>query len=472
MKVLLINPPIFHELTSGLPKLVEDESGLYPPLGLLYIASYLQKYSNHDVKLIDAPAEKLTYPELENIILNYRPSVVGITCTTFTMPDVLLTAKMVKKIDKDIFIAVGGRHVDIFPEETINLPEIDFVIIGEGELTFFQLIDFLEKRTSLESIPGLLFKERNTLKNTGFGVLPPLDELPHPDRKLIPYTKYYTLAGRKRLMTTIITNRGCPYNCAFCVTSRQRCENRSPKNILDEIEECHALGIEEFYFVDSTFNLNKNRVTQICEKMLERSFNINWSFRARVKPIDLEMLQQLKKTGCHLIQFGVESGTQEILEKMNKGISIDEVKKAFKLTQSVGISTMAYFMIGYPGESKEHIFKSVELAKSLNPNLAVFCIFVPNPGTNVYLEAIEKGFIENDYWREFAKNPLSDFMPPFWEKDLTRKELEETLKQTYKNFYFRPGYLFQNLIRTKSFTEFKYKIWGALKMIRDIFFRS
>jgi len=226
------------------------------------------------------------------------------------------------------------------------------------------------------------------------------------------------------------------------------------------------LGFREVYFVDGTFNASRDWVMEFCDQLRARSLALKWSFRGRVRPMDPGMLEKLREAGCSRIQFGVESGSDDILHGMNKGITLDEVRSAFRWTRQVGIDSMAYFMIGSPGETEAHIRRTVELARELDPDLAVFSIFVPGPGTDFYLQSVRQG--GRDYWREFAASPTLDFRVPYWTVHLSREELHEALREAYRGFFFRPGYLLRSLVGLRSTTELRFRTKGGLKMVRDV----
>jgi len=468
MKILLINPPAKNTLKGNNPTIIDEERGYNPPLGLLYIAGYLEKYSpQHQVEVLDTQVEELTYEDLGAWIRNATPDIVGITAMTFTLIDVLKTAKVVKNISKDIKVILGGPHVYIYPEETISLPEVDFLILGEGEITFAELIDNIDDIEKLKNIKGLVFKSNGKIYNTGLReLIRDLDVLPHPARHLVPYKKYSSLIAKRQPITTMITSRGCPYNCSFCARPHlgKRFRARSAKNVVQEMEECVKLGINEFLIYDDTFTIDRQRVLDICDEIIAKKLDIGWDIRVRVDTVDEEMLKKLKRANCERIHYGVEAGTEKILKVLRKGITLDQVKYAFKLTKKIGISTLAYFMIGSPTETKEDILATIEFAKKLNPDFVHITITTPFPATAIYQKGLEEGIIKRDFWRDFALNPNEDFQPQYFEENLTSSELIELINYAYKSFYTRPTYILKELFQVKSFAEFKRKVKAGLKV--------
>jgi radical SAM superfamily enzyme YgiQ (UPF0313 family) len=263
----------------------------------------------------------------------------------------------------------------------------------------------------------------------------------------------------------MITSRGCPYNCLFCFTKGRRFRQRSPENVIQELEECVRMGITEFEFYDDTFTVNRERAIGICDLIIRKKLRIRWAIRARINTVNYEMLKKLKQAGCIRINYGVEAGTQEILNLIRKGISIEEIKEVFRMTRKLEIATVAYFMIGHPTETKEHILKTIEFAMSLKPNYCLFTIAVPFPDTDMYKMAFDKKLYTEDYWLRFAKNPLEPFRPRVWTENFSEKELLSLLEYAYKKFYLNPYYVFKNLISIRSFPELKRNIKVALNLI-------
>lgn len=467
MKVLLINPPRENEIIGNNPSIIEEERGFNPPLGLLYIAGYLEKHTKYDISVIDSQVEKLDYSTLESRIKAVNPNVVGLTAMTMTLIDVMKTINRVKKIDKNIKVVLGGPHVHLFPNETINLKNVDYLVLGEGENAFKELLDRIDNKSKLREIPGLVFKDNGMIINTG--VRPPirdLDEIPFPARHLVPYEKYTSLLSRRTIATTFFSSRGCPFKCSFCDRPHlgKAFRSRSARNVVDELQECTQMGIYEFLFYDDTFTVNKKRVIDICNEIVKRKMDIGWDIRARVDTINEEMLKHLKRAGCQGIHYGIEAGTQKILKILNKGITIEQAQHVFNLTRKYKIPILAYFMIGNPSETKDDIYLSFKVMKALNPDYVHMTILTPFPGTKIYSDGLESGIIKKDYWKEFAEHPKPDFIPPHWGEIFTRDELNALLIKGYKSFYIRLSYIYKRIRSIRSFPEFKKKAVAGLKV--------
>lgn len=468
MNVLLINPPIENMITTNIPEFVDAERGYNPPLGIMYIAAYVEKYTDHKIEILDMIVEKMGYDTLENEIKKRRPDVVGITTTTFTLIDSIITAKIIKKADKDIKVVFGGPHAHIYPEETMSIPEVDFLVLGEGEITFTELLQKIDNYEELKRIKGIVFKRDDRIVNTGYrGFIKDLDSLPFPARYITPYKKYYSLIAKRNPITTMFTSRGCPYRCLFCHRPHmgKKFRARSPENVVEEIEECVNKGIHEILIYDDTFNVDKQRVLDICNLIKERGLDIYFDIRARIDRINKEMLIALKEAGCVRIHYGVESANQRILEILRKDITIEQAERVIKMTKDVGIETLAYFMIGNPTETREEILNTIKFARKLKPDYCHFSVTTPFPATPLYELGLKKAIFKG-YWKKFASNPTRDFVPQLWEENLNREELIGLLKHTYKGFYTRPGYVFKKMLKVRSFDEFKRKAKAGMRLLK------
>ncbi|MFQ5560049.1 MAG: B12-binding domain-containing radical SAM protein [Nitrospinota bacterium] len=467
MKVLLVNPPRLNEIIGNNPSIIEEERGFNPPLGLLYVAAYLEKHSSFDISLIDAQVEKFGYPELSKEVERVGPAVVGLTAMTMTLLDVMKVVRLVKEIDQNIIVVLGGPHVHLFPEETINLEGVDYLVLGEGEEAFYDLLTNLNAPLKLEKTPGLVFKKNQKIINTGVRpAISDLDRLPFPARHLTPYKKYSSLLSKGGVTTTIFTSRGCPFLCSFCDRPHlgKKFRARSAINVVDEIETCTKMGINEFLFYDDTFTINKKRVIQICSEILKRKLSISWDIRTRINTVDEEVIKHLKLAGCQGIHYGIEAGTEKILKVLQKGIHISQAKEVFTLTKKYNIPVLAYFMIGNPEENLEDIKTTFSVMKELNPDFVHLTILTPFPGTKIYFEALQSGVIARDYWKEFSQNPTKEFTPPHWDQFFSREELQQLLKKGYKSFYLRPGYIVKRIFSITSVKEFKKKASAGLKV--------
>jgi radical SAM superfamily enzyme YgiQ (UPF0313 family) len=456
-------------MTAMLPAFIEAERGYNPPLGLLFVATSLIKNSDHNVMVFDAQVEEYDSQQVGEIIIREKPDVICLTVMTFTLIDCLKVAGMAKKIDSKIKVVFGGPHVNIYPNETIALPDVDFIVLGEGEEGIVQLIDNIDDPGRLQSIPGFVFKyNKGKVVNTGpCRTISDLDSLPFPDRRLTPYKKYTSVIAKHNPITTMITSRGCPYKCLFCDRPHlgKAFRARGAANVVAEFAECAKLGINEILIYDDTFTVDRQRVVDICQQLIAGRFDIAWDIRARVNTVDEQLLRLLKKAGCERIHYGIEAGNQKILNNLRKAITLDQAKRAVELTHKAGIQTLAYFMIGSPGETVKTIQETIDFAIKINPGFVHFGITTPFPGTDLYRLGLQNKVIKTDYWQDYAANPREGFIPKAWEENLTKAELSEQLMRAYKSFYGRPRFILKELFKVNSFGEFKRKAKAGLRML-------
>jgi len=469
MKILLINPPLSRIIDSSLPKILLEKGDPMPPLGLMYLAGYLEKYTDYQIKILDCQIKKIDYNQLKNFVIQEKPDVVGITTTTFTLLDVIKTAEIVKKTNPEIKIILGGPHVHIYPEETIKIKEIDYCVLGEGEKPLKELLNNIDSPELLHQVKGIVFKYKGKVINTGLReLIQNLDSIPFPARHLTPYKKYGSVLAKRFPVTTMFTSRGCPFKCLFC--DRPHLGNifraRSAKNVVEEMEQCQKMGIKEIFIYDDTFTVNRQRIIDICTEIQKKNLHITWDIRARVDTVDQELLKMMKQAGCQRIHYGVEAGTEKILSILRKGITLKQIRNAFEWSKKIGIETLAYFIIGSPQETREDIEETIKLAKKLKPDYANFSIMTPYPATDLYKLGLKTKVLSHDYWKEFAQNPRSDFIPFFWEEILSQKELIQLVEKAYRSFYLSPGYIIRKILKLRSWSEFKTKAKAGLDVLK------
>ncbi|MBZ0253413.1 MAG: B12-binding domain-containing radical SAM protein, partial [Candidatus Methylomirabilis sp.] len=464
MRVLLVHPPQNFAVNSGLPAVLEEESGWYPPLGLMYVASYARAATNADIEILYAPLEAPTPEAIRRAIRERKPDLVGISTMTFMLLDALDVARAAKEWSPDCKVVLGGPHTELYPYESIRFPEIDYLVLGEGEVPFARLLRALESGEELGEIAGIVYRKGDApMLNAPEPPPRDLDALPFPDRAQIPWKRFYSLGGRSSRVTTLITSRGCPYHCTFCGSNAITFRARSAANICDEVEACLRLGVREIYFYDNSFNADRDRVFEICEEIRRRDLRFAFSIRANINPMDDRMAYVLRRAGCFRIQYGVESGTQEILDKMRKDITLEDVRRTFRMTRAAGMETLAYFIIGYPGESPRHMRATMRFALEIGADMAVFSRFVPRPGTDVYVGEVSRS-ADGDFWRAYARDPRPGFSPISYLTPWEDREVDRLLMEAYGTFYFRPRYLARSLLAIRSWGELRLKALGGLKM--------
>ncbi|MBD3388584.1 MAG: radical SAM protein [Candidatus Altiarchaeales archaeon] len=467
MRVLFINPPDENMIDTEVPEILSRSRGCNPQLGMLYLASSLV-WAGHEVEVVDAQVEGLGYGDIRKRIVRSSPDVLGLSAMSFTLIDSLLTAEMAKEADPEVRVVMGGPHPTIYPVETASLEHVDVAVSGEGEHTMVEVVDRFERCKPLKDVRGISYVECGRVVENGMSpFIEDLDSLPFPARELTPYRKYTSLLAKRSPITTLFSSRGCPYRCLFCDRPQmgKRFRARSASNVVDEMEECVGMGIREFLVYDDTFTVDRQRVLDICFEIRDRGLDIGWDIRARADSVDREMLSTLSRSGCERIHYGVESGNQGVLDTLCKGITLRQAEDAFRWASEAGIETLAYFIIGSPGETLKTFDETLDFALKLDPDFAHFSLMTPFPATDLYRLGLERGVIGEDYWRKFAESPSPGFRPPVWEEDLGRDQLVDLMKSAYKRFYLRPYYILERVRRVRSAGEMARKLRAGLRVI-------
>lgn len=463
MRILLLRHHDIGNINSRLPESVNKIQGIYPPLGLAYIASTLQEL-NHDVAIIDSQALNLTVKELKNEIIKYRPDVVGITCMTATLKGALEAAKITKEIDPEIKTVVGGPHLFNFPKETLSYEFVDFGVAGEGEIVMPELLSTLEGDLHCEKIDGLVYRKNGDIRySPATRFVKDLDTLPFPARELLPNHKYFSiLAGNP--FTTMITSRGCPFRCGYCAKKPidKHLRYRSIKNVIDEIEYCQEKwNFETIWFYDDTFTMNRKRTVEFCNEIISRGLQFKWETPTRVDRVDFDLLKLMKKAGCKRLRYGVESGDQRILDKMKKDITLEYVRKAIISSKKAGIESFCFFMIGYPGETEAEIKKTINFSIELDANWAMFSNVTPYPFTELYDMALETGLLKDkDYWEKFALGKTNERVPYDF------PDMDKWVKKAYHKFYFRPKVVYRTLLSIRDYKQMERYMLGLYALLR------
>lgn len=468
MKIWLINPRTERMIATELPGYVTREVGRFPPLGLLYLAGALRKAGHKQVRVMDMPARDISYDSLSADLGRETPDIVGITAITHNLVEVLCAAECVKKASPNTHVCIGGPHVGAFPAQTIALQPVDSTVWGEGEEVFPLLVQALANGTTPDGLPGVSWKN-NGISRIAAGAAPlieNLDSLAMPARDLLNSSDYFYVLGRRATFTTIMSSRGCPYNCVFCSTPRGKCRARRPAGIVDEMAACLEAGAEEIHFVDDTFNAAPNRLADVSREIINRNMRARWSIRARINTMNEEGLLLAKQAGCVRVHYGVETGTDEGLRALRKGITTARIEEVFRLTRRCGLASAAYFLIGCPNEkTRADVMRTIAFACRLDPDFAMFNILAIYPKTELFEMAVARGLMPGDYWEQFARAPDPAFQLRFWEESFKPEELAALLRIAYRRFYFRPGIIWRNLRSLGGLEDLKHKASAALAML-------
>lgn len=470
MKILLINPPF--PLESRYGKGLSKIGAILPSLGLGYVAAVLEQ-RGHNIKILDSPALDIDITNTVENVVKQRPDLVGVTCLTSNFSRCLVLVKEIKdRLDTEIIF--GGPHPTLFPRQVIDNDYIDYAIIGEGEITTSELVEKLESGGKLDKVKGIAYRNDGYLiVNEYRPQIEDLDSLPFPARHLMPLKRYRPAPNEyKRLpMMTMVTSRGCPYSCTFCCARRmwgQRYRQRSVDNVIEEIKFLvNKYRVRDISFFDEIWGLRKFWINELCDRLIDENLDVVWSCYARADIISRtprQVLNKMKKAGCWHIFFGFESGNQDLLENIKKGITLQQIRDAVIKAKSAGIEIMANFMLALPGETPEKAMETINLAIELDPEIAKFNVTVPHPGTDLYEEIIggKWGLLEGE------KDKYTGYFPVFIPSEYKNmKEIEKIKRMAYWKFYLRPSYILRRMLRIRSYEDFVRHVkgfWGVVSI--------
>ncbi len=458
MRVLLIYPNWKDPLYATLP------------IGLASIAAVLLK-NGYEVKALDSSAYDLKISQIEEYIKEYQPDLIGMSVMTPLIKQALRISKIAKDVSK-AKIAIGGVHPSICPEEVISDENVDYAVMGEGEQVFLGLCNALKESQSLQGIKGLVYKDKGKIINNGPAeLIGNLDELPFPAVYLFPLKKYRQSIGESSNFMTMMTSRGCPFTCTYCVNScnvlfGKKYRAMSAERIIEEINYyISAYQTKEIVFYDDNFTFDTKRVARLCDLIIQNNLKFKWKCSSRIESINLELLKKMKKAGCYLIAYGVESGNEELLRSVKRFTNLGRVKDVFRQTHAQGIKTLAYFMMGFPDETKETIKKTIELAIKLDPNYIQFAIINPYPHTEIFEDYKKNNLLVTKDWSKYIyAGELTT--PVIRTKALTAEELQKEYKNAIRRFYLRPRYIFKQLKSNFSIFGIRKNISGFIQVLR------
>lgn len=442
----------------------ETATPIYPPLGLAYIAA-VSRERGFGVKIIEANALSLTHEQIKKEILDYNPDYFAMTGSSSMMNEVEKLAELCPEHVKIIF---GGIHASSMPEEVLrNYPKIDLVVRGEGEETIVEILS--EK--PYEQIDGLSYrKDGKIIHNKDSKFIENLDSLPFPARDLLPMDKYFSFEAKRYPIDYIVTGRGCPYRCTFCadfITSGRKLRTRSAENIVAEIEHLiKNYGTQEIDFQDDNFTLYADRIKEFCNLMIKKGLNkkIIWKIAngVRCDKLSLPMLKHMKKAGCYMLSLGIESGNQEVLDRMRKAEKLEDIRNAAKWCRQVGIETRGLFIFGNLGENEKTMNDTINFAKSLALDTATFHIMIPMPGTELYNVIKKEGKFLDVGWEKYTAYSDGAFI----HGDVTPELMSRMQKKAYKEFYLRPKFVIRRLRRIKSFKDIRLVAKGGIEILK------
>lgn len=431
------------------------------PLGPLYIATCIQE-AGHEVELVDGAF--WTHGEILDKVRRLRPGFVGLSANASMWTKAMKAAAGIKAIDPSIHVSAAGPYPSAVQEKSLEqCPELDSIVIGEGELTVPELMARLEQGESLTGVAGVAFRaaDGTITVNEPRPLIEDLDIIPIPRRELLgDFDKYESPPGnyRRKPIAIVMTSRGCPARCIYCfqMKGERRIRYRSVDNVVREVEELvNHYGFREIRFLDETFTADRERVMELLRRFRELRLDFSFFVSSRVNTVDYELLREMKKAGCWAILFGAESGVQKNLNTLRKGVKLEQTRTAVAAAKKAGLKVTTPFIIGIPGETYEEALETVEFAVRLDPHVANFHTMAPFPGTELYDHIEKYGTMSSntdDYTFEGGA-----FVP----HSMTREEIERVRTIAFRRFYSRPGFILRRLLAVRSLYDLKTVTKGA-----------
>lgn len=431
---------------------------IQPSLGLGYLATACRE-RQHDVTILDCIKEGLKLDGLLSRINNLKPDIVGFQCYTFDLKFVKEALKGCKRLNRNIITAIGGPHPSAVPKQSFAYfkDPLDFIFVGEGEKGIPLLLDKLEDRSSIDlaEIPGLAWREGSDIHVNSQTFVEDLDSLGMPSWDLIHPERYpesqHGAFFKKFPIAPVMLTRGCPFPCTFCAGSTvtgKRIRKHSIDFMLNEIQYLYNTHkIREFHIVDDNFTFDKNYAKEFLKRLIALNLDISWATPngVRVDTLDEELLNLMKESGLYLISLGIESGSDRVLRLMKKNITVEKNREGINLIRSAGIDIAGFFIMGFPGETKADIKKTIRFSLKSNLIRANFFTYLPFPGSSSYNELASKGELDSVNWDRFY------FMnAAYTPKEIKRRELKKLQRLAFLRFYSRPRILWKNLLEIKS----------------------
>lgn len=457
MRTLLLN----------LPKNLDnrfDFDQVAQPLGLACISSYMQ-HKGLDVTLFDAHAFHLNRKKVISYVLARRPDLLGISVMTYQLPVILSFLADIKPLLPNMLVVLGGPHVNAEPDNTLRtIPQADFVVIGEGEMTMVELVTTIQDKKDLTRIRGLAFQSGDEITiNQRRPYISDISTLPYPDWDALPMERYWDVFTTRRNYARIFASRGCPFRCTFCGASKilgSVVRKRTPDHILGEIAMLHdKYGVREILFNDSTFNIDNDWVEQICEGLLRLERQIIWRCNVRADRVRKQTIRLMKKSGCVKVIMGVESADEAMLQSMCKGETLEQIKEAINILKAENMPSDHGFIIGMPGDTSLTIRRSIAFAKEIDASVVTFSLATPLPGTAFYEQARLEGMEVKD-WSQF-----DFFGVPYVPTGMTKEELQSLYRKAVREFYLRPRYLLRRIGEMRSLTNLRINLWYAFRIL-------
>lgn len=457
MEIVIVTPP-FDILKSGYGTKSKGRYGYWPPLGPGFLAAAIKK-KGHKVSFIDSAAEGYTIDDILSSDGVYMSDIIMVSTLTANKEAAYQLVREIKDNYPEKIIMMGGPHTTCFPDDTMNdLPELTAVCIGEGETTAAEFVECISNNEPLEKVDGIYYRNNNNeiFKNNPRTIEKNLDNFHPLDWEIYNLTLYEPLPLQYKgtPIFPYITSRGCPWRkCTFCYESKMGTAYRrhSPERVIADIKELISkYGAKEIAFWDDNFMVNEPWIKKFITLLEEEKINIKWQAYGRVNTVTKQMLKECAEAGCWNIFYGFETGNQETLDRIKKGATLDQARQAAIWTKEVGMDIRGSFMIALPGETPTHAIKTVNFAIELDCTFAQFLPVFPEPGTELYEDALKAGKIEKH--TSYQGRTKATYVPEGFKGP---EEVEQTVKKVYRKFYYRPSYMIKHLLRIKSIEHIK-----------------
>jgi len=469
MKIALVFNPFSYKVHEENLKVVQRYFGLFPPLSLAWVAGIIRQ-AGHEVIIVDARTLRLTMKDVAEQLKKYKPDILGAMMTTYMFPETLGWIRYLKTelrlAGKEPKVLIGGYNLRVYPRESVSHPEIDFGCLEHAYYTVPGLLNELESgRNSFESVPGLIWKKNGEVIVNPHPEKIDFDKFPNPARDLLPNDLYAEFPTQRKNFTVMVTSLGCPYKCNFCEAGGYMYNPRRPETVVKEMKECvERYNIGEIDIFDYEFTAIKSRVKDICRLIKEEKLDIHWACRSRVDTVDEELLKEMYSAGCRRIYWGIESGSQEVLNCLNKGITLEQIEQTIDTSRKIGIQNLGFFLIGVPSETKETVRQTLEFARKLDLEYVQFSKLLAKPLTPLWKELVEKS--GKDYWRDWILGKEKDReLPRPWLKYIKNEDVDKLAKWAYVKYHSRIGFLLRHTFKCKSVGEFLRKFLAYLEMI-------
>lgn len=505
MKIMLLVPPEKYYMVASTHKALDHKREARPLLGILSVATYLKnRRPDVELKFIDCRAEGLTFEDVAQRAREFQPDLVGLTCLTFNYYDTLRTARIIKESCQTAKVCIGGWHVTLYPQETLNQKDVDYVVFGEGEKTFLELVDAISQGRHPEGVLGLGYKLPSTSKMnsqwldggspqvTGKPVMDEytvrygddhqqikqvmlnherpveenLDDLDSPDFSLVDINRYSHILDRGFDVTLPMeSSRGCPFTCIFCDIRKTRFRSRSPEFIVAEMERWAAKGVRSFFFVDDNLTANKPRAIQLFKEIVRRNLNVEFKVSSRIDRLDDEVMLWMKRAGVSRVSVGIESSKQKYLDLMQKKITVEQIEDCLARARKIDLPVFAFMMLGLPGQTRQEMFEEVDFLKKNKVEYASFSVLTLYPKTEMHRIALANGVLKEDPWQSFAENPVPEMQAPYANGLYSGEELKKIQLEVTRRFYFSPRILYRRIREVNSLKALKQRTKLALRLL-------